>query len=395
MSARGIRSRAIAALGAVLALVALQLGFGAAPAFAEASQLSFVTTSPVQTAFGGNWNVQLKAVYSFQPSVPIPANQATVDVFLSGIDGAYASRLPIQPDGSVYVSQSTATTLAPGEYQMTAVLVPVPGSFVEGSQTTSPLTLTVTAYAVDADINIDQASVADGEPVIEAHLSGQFVDTTEAVPAGTWAFTVTATGQTVLETEVAQDAGATEALRYAITEKLDKGVDYTVSAEFAPVDALAAGLEVTQPDDVTFHTPDGGLADPIPYPLWLLIVTALVPLAIAVTVIVLTVRIGSRGAAAAGSGTTQGAPTAPTEEFVQVEDLFPLQQAAEPPGQYPVDTPTQVLPPAQGAFTELITPSQPAQTPAATPPVRPEDTPTEKWSLSQDSDPDSDPEHLR
>jgi hypothetical protein len=392
-----MRSRFVAALGAVVAVVAIQLGFGAGPAFAEGSQLAFVTASPVETAFGGNWNVQLSARYAFQPSVPIPSDQATVDVFLSGIDGAFASRLPIQPDGSIYVSQSSAATLPPGEYQMTAQLVPVPGSYVEASQTTTPLVLTITSYSLDAEISIDPASVAAEEPVIEARLSGQFVDATEAVPAGTWAFSVTARGQTVLETEVAQDAGATDALRYAITEKLDKGVDYTVSAEFAPVDALAAGLDVTQPDDVTFHTPDGGLGDPVPYPLWLLIVTALVPLALAVTVIVLTVRIGSRGAAPAGAGAAQGAPTAPTEEFVQMEDLFPLQQAAEPPAQHPVDTPTQVLPPAQpGAFTELITPSQPPQTPpAAAPSVRQEDLPTEKWSLSQDPEPDPDPEHLR
>jgi hypothetical protein len=402
MSARRIRSRIAAAIGAVLALVALQLGLAAAPAFAEASQISFVTASPVETAFGGNWNVQLSVRYSFQPTVPIPPDQATVDVFLSGLDGAFATRLPIQPDGSVYVSQSSAATLPPGEYQMTAQLVPVPGSFVEPSQTTTPLALTVTSYSLDADISIDPVSVADEEPVIEARLSGQFVDTTEAVPAGTWAFTVMAKGQTILETEVAQDAGADDALRYAITEKLDKGVDYTVSAEFTPVEALAAGLEVSQPDDVTFHTPDGGLGDPVPYPLWLLIVTALVPLALAVTVIVLTVRIGGRGAAPAGAAAASGgAPTAPTEEFVQMVDLFPLQQAAGPSVEHPVDTPTQVLPPVRGAFTELITPSQPA------PPAQP-DAPTQAYPPGQDWSLDgppeetpteridpSDPEHLR
>jgi len=153
-------------------------------------------------------------------------------------------------------------------------------------------------------------------------------------------------------------------------------------------------VEVSQPDDVTFHTPDGGLADPVPYPLWLLIVTCLVPLAIAVAVVIITVRIG-REPSPAGAGTAP-APTAPTEEFVQVEDLFPLQNATPPPVQYPTDTPTQVLPPTQGAFTELITPSEPARTPpAAPPPAAPTDTPTEKWSLSQDSEPNPDEPHPR
>lgn len=387
------RRRSAGALLAVLALIGLQLTVGAGPAFAEGTQISFVTTSPVQTAFGGNWNVQLSARYAFQTSVPIPPEQATVDVYLSGIAAPFATHLPIQPDGSVYVSQATTTTLPPGEYQMTAQLVPVPGGFVEGSQTTTPLILTISSYAVDADIEVDDASLAAGEPIIEARLSGQFVDTTEAVPAGTWAFTVTSGSKTVLETEVAQEAGTDDALRYAITEKLDKGANYKVVATFTPVEALAAGLEVSQPSDVTFHMPDGGLGDPIPYPLWLLILTCLVPVALAVTVIVLTVRIGGRTAALSGAGAAQEPPTTPTEEFVQVEDLFPLQQAAAPPTQYPADTPTQVLPPTEvprepGAFTQLITPTPPVESPPDPPQSPSQDAPTESWSLSHDPDPD-------
>jgi hypothetical protein len=386
MSARAIRRRTTAAGLAVLALLGLHLTLGAVPASAEGSQISFITPSPVQTAFGGNWNVQIGTVYSFQTTVPIPADQASVDVYLTGVDGIFATKLPIQPDGSVYVSQSAASTLPPGEYQMTAVLVPVPGSFIEGSQTTSPLILSISAYSVDTEISVDDASVAAEEPVIEARLSGQFVETTEAVPAGTWAFSVTGGGKTVLETEVAQDAGETEALRYAITEKLEKGVEYEVEATFTPVDALAAGLEVSQPSSVTFRMPSGSIADPVPYPLWLLIVTCLVPLALAITVIVLTVQIAKRGGATAIAAGAAPTPTAPTEEFVQVEDLFPLQQAAAPPAQYAPDTPTQVLPPTEvpprepGAFTQLITPTPPAEPP--------QDAPTEQWSLTQDQDPD-------
>ncbi|MEO5921909.1 MAG: hypothetical protein ABIQ01_12280 [Pseudolysinimonas sp.] len=374
------RTRTLGAAVAVLALVGLQLLLTATPASAEPSQISFVTASPVQTAFGGNWNVQMSVRFAAQSTVPIPAEQASVDIYLSGQAAPFASHLPIQPDGSVFVSQATTTTLAPGEYQMTAQLVPVTGSFIEGSQTATPLVLSISAYSIDAKIDVDAASVAAGEPVIEARLSGQFVDTTEAVPAGTWAFTITSGGTTVLETEVAQDAGADDALRYAITEKLDKGRNYQVAATFTPIEALAAGLEVAQPSDVTFHTPDGGLGDPVPYPLWLLILTCVLPLALAAAVIVLTVRIGGRRAVLAGGGPAGSTPTAPTEEFVQVEDLFPLQQAAGPPAQYPVDTPTQVLPPAQPA------PYPPGQDWSLDGP--PEETPTERI------DP-GDPDHLR
>jgi hypothetical protein len=283
----------------------------------------------------------------------------------------------------VYVSPSaTATPLAPGEYQLTAQLVPVPGSYVDATQTTSPLVLSISAYSVDARITVDDASVAAGEPVIEARLSGQFVETTEAVPAGSWAFTVSAGGSTVLEDEVAQDAGAADVLRYAIPGKLDKGVDYTVSAEFTPIESLAAGLEVTQPQNVTFRTPDGGLGDPIPYPLWLLIITALVPLALAVAMIVLTVQIGRRRLTPAGVPDEQEVMT--PEPVEPAWDPFATAGPAAP-------APTQVLPREPGAFTQLITPVQPPQSPA--PP--PQDAPTENWSLSQQDPDDPNERHLR
>jgi hypothetical protein len=381
-----VRRRILAVTAAVAALVGLQLAAGAGPASAEPSQITFVTASPVQTAFGGNWSVQLSTRFSALATLPIPSDQATVDVFLSGINTAFATHLPIQPDGSVYVSQSATTPLAPGDYQMTAQLVPVTGSYVEGSQTTTPLVLTISAYAVDARLSVDAASVAAGEPVVEAALSGQFVDTTGAVPAGTWAFTVTSRGATVLETEVAQDAGAKDALRYAITEKLAKGQDFEVSGKFTPVDALAAGLEVTQPSDVTFHTPDGSLADPIPYPLWLLIVTCLVPLLLAATVIVLTVLIGKRRTAV---------PAGPLQRAIDLPQTPVSGSPIEPPGDWdpfatatataPAEAlpPTQVLPPAApGAFTELITPSAPP----AVPPTQP--GASGGWSLSDETEPD-------
>ena len=394
------RRRIVAALAAVAALVALQSVAGVAPATAVGSQISFVTASPVQTAFGGNWNVQIAARFSDPTTVAIPSAQATVDVYLSGIDAPFATRLPIQPDGSVYVSQSAAATLPPGEYQMTAQLVPVSGSYVDGSVTTTPLVLQIAAYSVDATIDIDDESVAAGEPVVEAELSGQFVETTEAVPAGTWTFTVSARGQTVVEEEVAQEAGTTDPLRYAIPGKLDKGVDYTVAATFTPIATLEAGLEVAQPKDVTFHTPDGGLGDPIPYPLWLLIVTCVIPLGLAAAVIVLTVQVGRRrGLAADGPAQPEIAPQLPPEPawdpFATAGPVEPAPTQLLPPRE-PAQ-PTQVLPREPGAFTQLITPVQP---PPAVPPSHPEpqapqDAPTENWSLAQEDPDEPGSPHLR
>jgi len=376
------RIRIAAGVLAVASTVGLQLAVPASPAAAASSQITFVTGSPLATAFGGNWTIELATVFGEATDYPIPADQATVDVYVSGRAEPYATRLPIQPDGHVYVSQAATAVLPPGEYQVTAQIVPVAGSYVEGSQTTTPLVLSIAALAVDASITMDEASVAAGEPVLEASLSGEFVDTTGSVPAGTWAFTVSSRGKTVLETEVAQGGGSDDALRYAITETLDRGTDYTVSAEFTPIDALAAGLEVTQPSDATFHTPGGGIGDPIPYPLWLLIVTCLVPLGLAAAVIVLTVRLGRASAvvvgpdaAAAGLAVTPvgGSPIAAEQAW----DPFSTAHAAQPeaptqvppPQQFPPQqsvapqqSPTEVFPPqrpTEPTFTELIQPVQP------------------------------------
>jgi hypothetical protein len=387
------RVRIAAAVAAVAALLGVQLIAGALPAQAVGSQLSFVTASPVQTAFGGNWNVQLAARFADPTTVAIPSDQATVDVFVSGVDGPFASHLPIQPDGSVYVSQSTAATLPPGEYQLTAQLVPISGSYVDAAQTTTPLVLSISAFSIDAKIEIDDASVAAEEPVVEAVLSGQFVGTTDAVPAGTWAFTVTARGQTVVEEEIAQEAGATDPLRYAIPGKLDKGVDYTVAATFTPIATLEAGLEVAQPQDVTFHTPDGGLGDPIPYPLWLLIVTCVIPLGLAAAVIVLTVQVGRRrGPVADGPSELDVAPEPPPEPawdpFATAGPVEPAPTQVLPPAE-PAQ-PTQVLPREPGAFTQLITPVKPPQHPE---PQDAQDAPTENWSLAQEDPEEPDSQH--
>jgi hypothetical protein len=402
MSSR-IARRGAAALGLLVAILGLQLAVGVAPASAdEGTTVEFTTPSPVQVAFGENWVIRAatQAVY-LDGSFPGTPTLGTVDVFLTGMDEPFLTALPIQEDGSVYITQPAGKPNLPaGEYQMSAVLHASSASGLPDSHSTTPVVLTVTAYGVIAAVTADPTTLAD-EPVLEARLTGQFVDETGGAPGGTWTFVVSAGDETVVEAEVAQEPGAQEPLRYPITEELDQGTDYRVSSTFTPVESLAGGVEVQQPADTTFRTPDGSIGDtlgtPIPFPLWLLLVCSVLVVGLIVTAIILTVK-------ASGAGTTAAEPrveTAPTEEFVHVEDLFPLQQAAAPPAQYPVDTPTQVMPPVQGAFTELITPSQPP--PAAAPPAPPEDvpttpreeTPTENWSLTQDPDPNPDPNDLR
>ena len=245
----------------------------------------------------------------------------------------FATALPIQDDGAVYITQpadkpNLAGGGVPGDR---ASCMPPPRA---GCPTATPRLRGPLGHGVRrsaATVSADPTTLAD-EPVLEARLAGEYVDATGGAPGGTWTFAVSAGGEPIVEAEVAQEPGALEPLRYPISEKLDQGTEYRVVSTFTPVESLAGGVEVQQPADTTFRTPDGSIGDtlgaPIPFPLWLLIVCSVLVVGLIVTAIILTVK-------ASGAGPAAGEPqaeTAPTEEFVRVEDLFPLQQAAGPPG---------------------------------------------------------------
>jgi hypothetical protein len=351
----------------------------AAPAMADGapSAIAFTTASPVQTAFGGNWIVTAYARYA-DIDYPLPGSTATVSVFVAGQPDALATGLPIQPDGEVYISQpASKAPLAAGQYQLTAVIVPVAGGNVSGSQTATPLTLTVSAYAIAADVSVDQHAA---KPVIVAKLAGDYVDTTKSVPAGTWTFTLTSGGKQVLSEDVAQAAGGTDALRVPIDKKLDAGATYRLSAKFAAVDAIAPGLNLTQPKPIEFSTQAAGLGSSVPFPLWALIVVATVFALLIATAITLQVNLQKRRAPVsvpvsvpesadagqgAGGATALETVAAPIAATPVVHDPGPwvpeTPPAAAPalvqePGEFtqllmgpvsPAEPVTQVLPPAQ------------------------------------------------
>jgi hypothetical protein len=353
-------TRRVRATGAALLFAVALFAGASAPAFGAGSPTSieFVTASPVEAAFGGNWTAELQTRYTdFGGAPPVVAGFATVDVMASGLAEPIATDLPIQPDGAVYLS-APATPLPPGEYQLTAILIPAAGEFVATSQTDTPLILRITAFDLTASATVDQAGVDAGQPpVVELTLSGEFVDTTGAVPAGTWQIVVDEGGQVIEQTEVGQPAGAPDPVRYPVAAQLDRGREYTVTVTFVPAEAVAPGITMTQPGAQTFRTRDDSLGDAlareIPYPWWLLVITGLVPLALAATVILLTVRL-SRTPAAAGTQPVATQPVAPVDpapdDIVPIEDLFPLQNAAVEPVDWSLagsaeETPTELIDP--------------------------------------------------
>lgn len=298
-----MRTRFAAASIVLLAALVLLPALPAA-ALTETS-IAFVTKGPVTSVYGGNWSAQLMTRMAIGGSVPAPANQATVNVFVSGTAAPLLSGLPIQADGSVYVTQPLGTPLPPGSYELTAVLVPVAGSYLQTSQTAQPLALTISAFGLTADVTVNRESVAAEKPVVELTLSGEYVDRIGTVPPGTWRLRVTSGSTTVLDEKLAQDASKKATLRVPLDVKLQRGRDYTVKAEFSPVESLSKGLDVTQASATRFRTRDDSLSDilgrDVPYPLWLLVLTALVPLGLASAAAVLTVRMRGRRTRAASA----------------------------------------------------------------------------------------------
>ena len=91
---------------AAVAAAGLGLGLILLPSSASAgvvTSIRFATAGPVEVAFGDDWLLVLTVDSSFDdgPTLKLTPVDGTVDVYFSGIGGAYATGLAIQPDGNV------------------------------------------------------------------------------------------------------------------------------------------------------------------------------------------------------------------------------------------------------------------------------------------------------
>ena len=294
--------RTLGRVGAAIAATVLGAMLAMVPSAASAgvvATVEFETEGPVTVAFGDQWFLRLSVSSSYDegPTLRLGPNDGTVDVYFSGIAGAFATALPIQPDGLVYVSQPAAQPLLPaGEYQVTAIYNPSPGGYYDSGQTATPLDFTVTGFETTPKVEIVNDAAVSERPVITASLSGSYVDATGGAPAGTWHFIVTDTDdQPVFDSNFAQAQGSTEPLRVEIDSKLEKGASYKVVSAFTPVDELAGGVTVGSISDVVFQTPGGTFGEsitaPVPMPIWLAIVFLVLLLGLAAAAILLGVRL--------------------------------------------------------------------------------------------------------
>lgn len=376
-----MRARGIVALAAIALTGGVTLA--ANPAFAAGAKtaITFETPGPIEVGFGDDWLIVLNVEVRYQggPTLPLGTNDGTVDVFFSGIGGAYADDLAIQPDGRVYVSQPADAPLLPaGSYDVSAIYNPPPGGYYATSQTGTPLTITVTPLEVTPAVQVGVDPTVSELPVISASISGSYSEQVGGAPAGTWAFAVTGPrGEVVFEQELAQPHGGTDPVRVEITSKLEKGERYTVESTFTPVDELAGGLTVAALAPVDFQTAGGGLGDtlgaPVPTPLWLALLLLLVVLGLGAAAIVLGVKLRARSVPAVAAGQadeTQRMPGDPTNvEVVTLEEMG-LPDPATIPELSDESEPTRKLP---TSTTWLLSDVEPA-----TSLPNPQDAPTER-----------------
>ncbi len=259
----------------------------------QTSTIEFTNPAPITAEFASDWSTRLTVNFTTPDfSVPAPPSQGTVDVYVEGISGAWATGLPINADGSVYVSQPLAQPLLPaGPHSLNAIFVPNTEAFLGTSQTTTPLVVTITPLAVSGAIDM----VDDEEssfPLIRATLSGAYVDAMGGDPAGTWSFTVTdATGESVFDTNVPVEQGEKNPLGVALTANLKPGATYTVEGAFEPVAELAGGVTVGDIAPITYTEGAASGSSSLTLPLWAVIVSAIVILALATIAVVLAVRL--------------------------------------------------------------------------------------------------------
>lgn len=298
---RGTASRLVAAIAAALLGLSAILLPTAAYAGVVTS-IKFTTTGPVEIGFGDDWLLVLTVdtTYEDGPTQKLGPTDGTVDVYFSGIGGAFATGLAIQPDGNVYVSQPLAQPLLPaGSYNVTAIFNPSPGGYYNTSQTATPLVMKVTALDVKPAVEVINDAAVSKRPVISATLAGSYVDANGGAPAGTWHFAVSsAAGTSVFEADVAQAQGSSDPLRVEIDSKLDQGGQYSLKSTFTPVVELAGGVTVSDIPDSIFQTLSGSFGEAltaaVPIPIWLAILLLLLVLGLAAAAIVVGVKLSGR-----------------------------------------------------------------------------------------------------
>ena len=267
-------------LGGFLAASALVLGSAASASAADLpTAITFTSEAATTATFGSDWELPVR-VSSKQEGVTniVSASDGTVDFLVAGKPGAYVAGAKIYAGGVAYFTQpSNVEPLGVGEYTVTAVFTPAPGSEFATSKTKKSVMLTITALGITPTVTIidDPATVA--VPTVRTSIAGTYVDENGAPPAGAWTVTTTdSNGSEVFTVTAAQpteaEEGSVGVFDIPIDAELEPGETFTVTAAFVPDASIAPGIEFEDAPPATFTTraltPSEVLSSPVDVSLW-------------------------------------------------------------------------------------------------------------------------------
>ncbi|MFC9559120.1 hypothetical protein [Agromyces sp. NPDC056965] len=249
--------------------------------------IAFVENQASTVPFGSSWvlTVEVAAAASEEEHGygigGIGPESGTIDVFVEGIAGAYATGIPLQETGIAYVAQpSGQPLLGAGAHTLRAIFNPLAGSRLQTSQTQTPFVLTVAPLTVVAHVDATMDATAGEYPIVTGSLSGSAVDTWGGAPAGIWKFTVQdAEGEAVFEREVAQPGLSSETVAIEVDDRLARNEEHTVVAIFTPDPSLAQGLTVSQAPAAAFTSASASVGEflvaPVVLDWWIVVVSGI------------------------------------------------------------------------------------------------------------------------
>jgi hypothetical protein len=330
MHSNSVRRILIAPLVVTLAAAGVLVGGVQSASAADDVSIVFVDASPDPVEFGQQWSLalNLKAVYE-DLTFPLGESDGHVEVKVSGIGGNFANDVTIHDGGVAFISQpDDQPLLAAGDYTFTATFKPAGGTYYHSATTKKTAKLTITAVDLEPTATLSSSPTAFESAVITAGFSDAFLASHAGPPAGTWHFTVTSSaGESVYDSDVAQQAGVAEPLTFELPATLDKGAGYTLQSTFTVAGDFSGGYTIAPIAPSSITVPDSQVAGlfgaSIPMPLWLIILLIVIIAGLAIAAILLGTRLPSRRARVVAE-----------EPFVDEVELMSLDEV----GLVPVDT---------------------------------------------------------
>lgn len=288
-------SKRVTGSALLLAIAALVLVPVTAATAASSSATTFAASASQSVSFGSDWVMPI-AITTTTAYQNIDANSGSVDVFIKGQPGTYASHLPLTAGGVAYFSPpDSKAPLGAGTYQVTAVFVPAANSGLSASQTTKAAVITVSALNLSTSMDVKMVTI-DNDPGAQLVLGVKSTTADQLVPSGSWNVTATASGGSVAysKSTAVRGGSPTTTTTVQLAQNVKPGRTYTVQATFVPSATVRSGYAVKNPAarkvDVSSPSIVQVLSNPVNLSFGALVAISIVLLLLIVAAIVLLVR---------------------------------------------------------------------------------------------------------